>query len=74
MTIYVLYVNNCSPTYEEFDSAKKAKKFIDEIVSAPQKVQDNERFVTGLVIGEFLDAQMDYEEKEMLERLKRIYK
>lgn len=66
----VLYVDNCTPSYKEFDSAKDAKKFAKSIASADKETQDNIRYLTGLVVGEYIPANMDYKEKDILKHLK----
>jgi hypothetical protein len=68
--ITVLYVEDCSSKYKTFKKRKKAMKFIRRVTGFSTRLQDT-MYITGLVMGKYVDARLDYEEKHILKALKK---
>jgi viroplasmin and RNaseH domain-containing protein len=69
MKYQILYVENCSQKVKSFKSKEAAKKFLKSIVSQDINTQNNVKWVSGIVIGEYYEANLDYEEKKLLKIL-----
>lgn len=68
--VTVLYVENCDNRFKSFKSKKSARKFVESLVEADVYTQNNTRYLTGIVIGEYKQAKLDYIEKKILKKLK----
>lgn len=74
MNYVVLYVKDCIPSHKSFKTAKKAHTFIKNIANKPYEHQHNVEYITGLIIGKYKPANMDFHEKHLLKLLKKEMK
>jgi len=66
---HVLYVEDCTPKVKSFKSKKEAKEFVSNIVSKDEFTQNNMKWVSGIAIGNYCPAKLDYKEKNLLKFL-----
>ena len=66
MKYTVLYVDDCTPKQKTFNSKKKALEFVAPIVKSNSDIL----WIDGLVIGEYIRAELDGESEELIKRLK----
>lgn len=68
--IVVLYVENGTNKFDTFTSKVNALLFVEQLVNADRDTQNNIRYLTGVVFGEYHHGTLDYKEKDILKRLK----
>lgn len=61
----VLYVDDCTPKQKKFSSKKEALAFVDPVV----KANSDTFWISGLVIGEYVEGQLDGKDVDILDRL-----
>jgi hypothetical protein len=66
MTYTVLYVDDATPKQKSFSSKKKALEFVTPIIRANSDIL----WIDGLVVGEYIKAELDGESEKLIKRLK----
>ena len=66
---HILYVCNGSPKVKTVSSKEEARIFVTQIVSQDKFSQNHVRWVSGIVIGEYHEAELDYKEDKLLKIL-----
>lgn len=62
----ILWVDDCTPKTTEFKKKSEARKFAKVLVHN----DSDYAYITGLVIGEYIEAKFDGEDKKLLGKLK----
>lgn len=65
----ILYVDDCNPKHISFKTKKQALKFVSDLTSKLPSRQDI-TYIDGLVIGEYVKAELDYIENKIIKKLK----
>lgn len=66
MKYTVLYVDDCTPKSKSFRTKKEALSFAKPIIESNK----NDYWVDGIVVGEYIKANLDGEEEDIIKRLK----
>ena len=72
MKIVVLYVIDGTPDYKVFKNLKLADEFVELITSKNIYTENNYCFLTGIVVGNYVKANLDYKKKEIIKKFKSI--
>lgn len=66
MKYTVLYVDDATPKHKAFRNKKEALAFVEPII----KINSDIYWIDGLVVGEYIKAELDGESEELIKRLK----